>query len=274
MHQSSVSFAKMHGLGNDYVYLDERETAVGDPVRWARILSDRHRAIGSDGLIILRRDPHHSCRMEMYNADGSRAEMCGNGIRCVARLAWERGYATSPRFEIATDSGPRRVEVVVAGGAVRAVRVAMGVPAVEAEAAEVEAGGRTFRGTILSLGNPHFVIELDAPPAEFPVATYGPLLERHTRFPNRTNVEFVRCLGRGALEFRVWERGAGETRACGTGATASVAALHRRGRLDAEATVHLPGGDLEIAIAPDGEAWMTGPAEEAFRGTFLRSLVE
>lgn len=263
----------MHGLGNDYVYLDEREVAVGEPAHWARRLSDRHRGIGADGLIILRRDPRYPCRMEMYNADGSRAEMCGNGIRCVARLAWERGYAADPGFEIGTDSGPRRVQVLLDGGRVRAVRVAMGIPEFDAVDAAIDAGERTFRGTILTLGNPHFVVELDTPPADFPVATYGPIIERDARFPKRTNVEFVRPSRSDRLEFRVWERGAGETQACGTGATAAVAALQRRGRVARKVIVELLGGELEIDIAPDGEASMTGPAEESFRGVFPLSVV-
>ena len=274
---ASVPFVKMHGLGNDYVYLDERDTPVPDPPGlggMARALADRHTGIGGDGLIILRRDDRYPCRMEMYNADGSRAEMCGNGIRCVARLAWERGHASSPRFEIATDSGPLQVEVQLAGDRVEAVRVAMGVAVFEEEDAIVEVGGLDFRGTILSLGNPHFVIEIDVPPAGYPVLEHGPLLEVHPRFPDRANIEFVFPRNRTELDFRVWERGSGETRACGTGATAAVAALHRRDRLDACATVHLPGGDLFVEVAEDGATWMTGPAEESFRGHFPLSLVQ
>ncbi|MCI0651575.1 MAG: diaminopimelate epimerase [Planctomycetes bacterium] len=271
--ETAVPFVKMHGLGNDYIYIDERQTRIDSPSRWARILSDRHRGIGGDGVILLRRDREFPCRMEMYNADGSRAEMCGNGIRCVAVLAWERGYSPSPAFAIGTDAGARAVEVLPPFRPPHRVRVSMGIPHFEAEVETVDAGGRTFRGSILSVGNPHFVIPLEEPPAEFPVERFGPLLESHSRFPKRTNVEFVRARNAREIEFRVWERGSGETRACGTGATAAVAALHRRGLIASKVAVHLLGGDLEIEIGDRGEAFMTGPAEEAYRGTFARSVV-
>lgn len=277
----NIPFVKMHGLGNDYVYLDERELAatgvpsIDAPERWARVLADRHRGVGGDGLIILRRDSEAAVRMEMYNADGSRAEMCGNGIRCVARLAWERGYADRERFVVASDAGPRVVVVdPEAPGPGGRVRVDMGVPVIEELSARIHVDGHRFEGTILSVGNPHFVVELDQDPASFAVAHFGPLLESHERFPRRANVEFVKRLSSSALRFRVWERGSGETQACGTGATAAVAALHRRGRVENRVIVHLLGGDLLIEIDLDGRAWMTGPAEIVFRGSFPGHLVD
>ncbi|MCA8959031.1 MAG: diaminopimelate epimerase [Planctomycetes bacterium] len=273
----------MHGLGNDYVYLDERELeqldlSVGDPSRWSRVLSDRHRGVGSDGLIIVRRDPEHPCRMEMFNADGSRAEMCGNGIRCVARLARERGYAETDRFTIATDAGALSVAVDLASTPPK-VRVGMGRAIVEEERAVVEVdvgGGRTaFEGTVLSLGNPHFVVPLSSNPADFPVEEFGPALEHHSRFPNRANIEFVRATDRHDVEFRVWERGSGQTQACGTGAAAAAVALRRLGMIDTRCTVHLLGGDLEIEVDDASLAcWKTGPAELSFVGEFPLSLVE
>lgn len=276
----SIPFTKMHGLGNDYVYLDDRELGAHAPtkeqaVAWASVLADRHRGIGGDGLIILRHDGETPVRMEMYNADGSRAEMCGNGIRCVARLAWERGYCDDVEFLVGSDSGPRPVRVTTDDhDSCTAVRVDMGVPVVEELETNLTVEGRTFEVSILSLGNPHCVIELEQDPAHFPVERYGPLLERHPRFPDRANIEFVHPLRRDELLFRVWERGSGETQACGTGASAAVAALHQRGRLDEKAVVHLLGGDLEIEITQDQHVWMTGPAESVFTGSFPSDRLE
>ncbi|MFQ5653225.1 MAG: diaminopimelate epimerase [Planctomycetota bacterium] len=277
MEAPRVPFVKMHGLGNDYVFIDfvdERDLTPPDPPRWARVLSDRHAGIGADGLIIMQRDPEHPCRMEIYNADGSRAEMCGNGIRCVARLAWERRYASSEGFAIGTDSGPRAVEILREQEGFRGVRVAMGIPRFEELELELDLAAGSARGSVLTLGNPHFVVELDLPPEAFPVREQGPLIERHPRFPGRTNVAFARVRGRDRIDLRVWERGSGETRACGTGAAAAVAALERRGRTGRRVTVELAGGALDIEITESGEIWMTGPAEESFRGSFARELVE
>ncbi|MEM7166646.1 MAG: diaminopimelate epimerase [Planctomycetota bacterium] len=267
-----VPFVKMHGLGNDYVYLDARELRaagiqIDDSARWSQRLADRHRGVGGDGLIVVHEDTTAPVRMEMYNADGSRAEMCGNGIRCVARLAWERGYAASTRFSIATDSGLRAVEVSDRG---RTVAVDMGAATMD-DVCTLTAADREFTGTPVLLGNPHFVIELPHPPAEFAVEQYGPLLERHDRFPNRANIEFVFVAAPDQILFRVWERGSGETQACGTGATAAAAALHHHGRTDTRANVALLGGDLVIEIK-EGTTWMTGPAETVFAGHFPTSL--
>ncbi|MEM7263788.1 MAG: diaminopimelate epimerase [Planctomycetota bacterium] len=268
-----MPFTKMHGLGNDYVYLDEREVEVGDVPAWSRILSDRHRAIGSDGLIILRRDPEHACRMEMVNADGSRAEMCGNGIRCVARLARERGYVDRDRFTIATDAGVLEAEVDLSKTPVQ-VRVDMGRAKIVESNVTLIANGQSFTGSIVDVGNPHFVIPISVSPQSVPLETVGPILEHDERFPHRANIEFVCPTNRTSIEFRVWERGSGETRACGTGATAAAAALRALDLVDSISTVHLLGGDLTIEVGDDGRCWMTGPAEESFRGTFPRSLID
>lgn len=277
MTPTPIPFVKMHGLGNDYVYLDEWELGSRvdfDQIKsWARPLADRHRGVGGDGLILLRRDEQAACRMEMFNADGSRAEMCGNGIRCVAWLAWSRGHTNGERaFGIATDSGLRDVEILEASS-VPAVRVSMGIPEFEPDV-EVTAHDRTFQCDVVSLGNPHCVISLSESPQDFPVEHYGPAIETHERFPNRINVEFVRVTGDSDIEFRVWERGSGETQACGTGATAAAAALHRRGKVNARSTVHLLGGDLEIEVDSSGMTWMTGTAETAFTGEFSLDLVD
>lgn len=272
---TSIPFVKMHGLGNDYVYLDTRELAaapeaiaIDDPALWARRLADRHRGIGGDGLILLQEDRAAPVRMEMYNADGSRAEMCGNGIRCVAALAYQRGYATTPSFPIATDSGVKQVQVDPESGQ---VAVDMG-PAELAPPATLTAGDRAFTGIPVGLGNPHFVIELPHPPAEFPVEQYGPILEHDPLFPHRANIEFVYVQSPERILFRVWERGSGETQACGTGATAAAAALHQSGKVAATCTVSLLGGDLVIEVK-DGTTWMTGPTETVCQGTFPLTLI-
>lgn len=280
MERATIPFVKMHGLGNDYVYLDEREGPIPDPARWAPILSDRHRGIGSDGVIVLRQDPDRPVRMEMVNADGSRSGMCGNGIRCVARLARERGYATKDAFVIAVEGGSCPVRILREGGEISAIAVDLGVPLVERAPVTVS-GGRNSRdgdwgeltGTVVDVGNPHFVHTARTAVEEFPLERFGPAVERHPRFPHRTNVGVVEVVARDHLRLRVWERGTGETRACGSGATAAAAALRAAGEVDDLVRVSLPGGDLMIEFDAKGHAWMTGPAEESFRGAFPRSLV-
>lgn len=263
---TGLPFVKMHGLGNDYIYLDERESEIPqDLPALSRILSDRHRGIGADGIIVLRRDDAAPCRMEMYNADGSRAEMCGNGIRCVAELAHRRGYTDGDHFTIGSDSGPREVWVTRTGPTSADVRVEMGLAKL-ADPETLESEGRAFRGVFVDLGNPHFVIELEESPRNFDLPRFGPPLERHPRFPHRANIEFVQVRVRDEIDFRVWERGSGETQACGTGATAAVAALAAHDRCAPRTTVHLLGGDLLIEVTPDGHTYMTGPAVTSFSG--------
>lgn len=261
-----LPFVKMHGLGNDYVYLDEREANIPRNLpELSRQLSDRHRGIGADGIIVLRADPEHACFMEMYNADGSRAEMCGNGIRCVAELAHRRVYSARDQFVVGSDAGPREVWVERTGPTEARVRVEMG-PARVGERLSLESDGRTFSGVVVDLGNPHFVIELEESPHDLDLPRYGPPLESHDRFPDRINVEFVQVVSPKSIQFRVWERGSGETQACGTGATAVVAALHAEGRCESSAVVHLLGGDLDIEVAESGQTFMTGPAVQSFSG--------
>ncbi len=272
--KTDIPFVKMHGLGNDYIYLDEREGEVPDPGPWAVILSDRHRGIGADGVIVLRRDPECPVRMQMVNADGSRSAMCGNGIRCVARLARDRGYAKSDAFEIAVDGGRRAARIIREEGRIVAVSIDLGIPRVAPaeETVSTEAGELT--GLAVDVGNPHFVHRHDGELDPFPLAVLGPAIEHHSRFPERTNLGIARVVDRRTLELRVWERGTGETQACGSGATAAAAAMRTTGAVGDEVEVRVTGGSLTITFDRDGHAWMTGPAVESFRGTFDRGLVE
>lgn len=270
-----LHFVKMHGCGNDYVYVDGFRETVADPAGLAVRVSDRHFGVGGDGLILVLPSEKGDVRMRMWNADGSEAEMCGNGVRCVAKLAREAGYARSDdvRVEVGREGTTTRVlpiRVFRAGGGaeVTAARVDMGPPAFAADAEEgVVAAGRPFRGTRVSMGNPHFVIFLGTPAEDALVLGFGPAIERDPLFPERTNVEWAHVAGRGEIRLRVWERGSGETLACGTGACATLAAAARAGRTGRRATVKLPGGDLDIEWSErDGHIYMTGPCVEVFRG--------
>jgi diaminopimelate epimerase len=275
-----MRFTKMQGLGNDYVYVDCFDETVTDAPALARRVADRRFGIGGDGLILVQRSDVAHYRMEMYNADGSRGEMCGNGLRCVARYAFEHGYAPSAAARAETDAGIKDVEIVFAAGEIAGVRVDMGVPILERAEIPMEGApgvvvseqlpvqDHFLTVTALSMGNPHcvtFVEDLGS----FPVTHFGPAVESHPLFPNRVNAEFVQVLARGEVRQRTWERGSGETFACGTGACAVVVAGRLNDLLDEHVTVHLTGGDLEVAWAGEGQSvWMTGPAVEVFRGEF------
>ena len=288
-----MRFTKMHGIGNDYVYIDGFSQDVKDPSALARRLSDRHRGVGGDGLIIIRPpltgDSH--CRMEMYNADGTRAEMCGNGIRCVGKYVFDHGLVLVQEINVATDAGLKRLRLELGDdGNVTRVEVNMGAPVLEREAIPFRDGGppderavdvplvvlgRTFRMTAVSMGNPHAVIRLDRPGEqavapfrnvdEIPLAEWGPAFERHEWFPERTNTEFITLPSRTEMEFRVWERGSGETLACGTGACAAVVAGVLNDWCASDVVIHLRGGDLRVRWDGD-DVLMTGPAEEVFSG--------
>lgn len=275
---ATIPFTKMQGCGNDYVYVDGFRHAVADPVALAKAVSDRRFGVGSDGLILILPSDKADVRMRMWNADGSESEMCGNGIRCVAKYAFERGLAPRrPRLTAETGAGVLALDLDVRGGVVEAVTVDMGAPRLEradvpmlgAPGRVVDeplaAGDRTFRVTCLSMGNPHCVIWVDDV-AAFPVERYGPLLEHHAVFPRRTNVEFVQAVGRGEVVQRTWERGAGETWACGTGASAVAVAGALTGRTDRDVLVHLRGGDLRLQWGPDDHVRKTGPAVVVFEG--------
>jgi diaminopimelate epimerase len=273
-----IHFTKMHGAGNDYVYVDGFEVKVPDPAALARAVSPRRKGIGSDGVILIQPSSVAAVRMEMYNADGSRGEMCGNGIRCVGKYAWEHGLARENPLRVETDSGVKTLELEVDGGKVRSVTVDMGEPILEpakiparfdgprAVDAPLEVGGETHRVTCVSMGNPHcvlFVPEVDSLDLE----TIGPRFEHHERFPRRVNTEFLKVLSRAEMKMRVWERGSGETAACGTGACAAAVAGVLTGRTDRRVLVHLLGGDLTIEWREqDGHVAMRGDAVEVFSG--------
>jgi len=274
----SIRFIKMHGAGNDYVYVDLFRERVDDPVALAVAISDRHYGVGADGLILIGPSERADVRMRIFNADGSEAEMCGNGIRCVAKYARERGLACADDVRIETKAGIKSVRVIWGGGRIVGARVDMGIPALERAAIPMRGpadsrcvnellsvGGHEYRVTCLSMGNPHCVIFADDLCA-VPLETVGPLLERHEAFPERTNVHFVQVMGEREVRVRTWERGSGITLACGTGASAVCVAGSLTGRTARSILAHLPGGDLDIEWAEDGHVYMTGPAREVFTG--------
>jgi diaminopimelate epimerase len=271
-----LPFVKLHGTANDFIYADARAGLPGDPAHLARRLCDRRRGVGADGLILLLESAEADCRMAIYNADGSRAEMCGNGIRGLAKFVHDRGLLRKNPLRVETDAGVKTIHAEVEAGRVRRVQVDMGRPvwagrlipvAADGEVIErpLEVGGRSWRITCLSMGNPHCVVFVDDV-ARLPLADLGPRFEHHPFFPSRVNTEFVRVAARDRLEMRVWERGAGETMACGTGACAAAVAAARTGRTGRRAVVALPGGELEIEWQADDRVLMTGDAVEVFEG--------
>ena len=275
------SFTKLHGCGNDYLFVDCTHGSLlpGSPEIPAitRYVSDRHTGVGSDGVILVCPDRTADFRMEMYNADGSRGMMCGNGIRALAKYVYDHGLTSSTQLRIATDSGVKKLVLMVEGGRVRRVRVEMGKAVLDGRQIPVDANGtvidhpfdvagRTWKITCVSMGNPHCVT-FDVDPDTIDIKELGPRFELHPFFPERVNTEFVRVDSRHRLTMRVWERGSGETLACGTGACAALVAAALTGRAERSATVHLRGGDLDIEYHEDGNVIMTGPAVEVFSAT-------
>jgi diaminopimelate epimerase len=272
-----MRFIKMHGIGNDYVYIDCFRETVTEPERLAIRISDRHCGVGGDGLILIMPSDRADARMRMFNADGSEAQMCGNGIRCLAKYLYESGISRKPQLTVETLAGVLRLQLSTSNGTVEKVKVNMGMPRLRRQdipmlgggdrvlGEKLAAGDREFAVTCVSMGNPHCVIYVDDV-ANFPVTQYGPLLEHHPQFPQRTNVEWVEWLNRREIRQRTWERGSGETLACGTGACATAVASVLNGKTERTVTVHLLGGDLEVEWADDDSVYMTGPAVEVFRG--------
>jgi len=255
-----MRFTKMHGAGNDYVYVDLFDEAVADAPSVARAVSDRNRGVGGDGLILMapaRGDG--DVRMEVYNADGSRAQMCGNGIRCLAVLARRHGRAAANAVRVETDAGLKIVELCDDGA-----RVDMGTPSM-GELQELDVLGTRFDVTYVSMGNPHVVIFVDDVDST-DVERYGRAIETHERFPEGTNVAFVQVIDRGHVRQRTWERGSGETLACGTGACAVCVAGVRTGRIDSPLRDTLRGGELLLEWDGEGSVFMTGPAVLVFTG--------
>ena len=273
-----MHFTKMHGLGNDYVYVNGFEEQIDNPADVARAVSDRHFGIGSDGLILILPSTHADFRMRMFNADGSEAQMCGNGIRCLAKYVYDHGMTQHTTIQVETLAGVLELQLFPSCGAVEKVRVKMGEPRLERaqipmqgpagrvlhEALVVD--GTTFEITAVSMGNPHCVVFVDDPQT-FDVASWGPRFEHHPAFPEGVNTEFVRTIDAQTFSMRVWERGSGETLACGTGASAAAVACHLIGRTGRRVTGHLLGGSLELEWnEADNQVYMTGPAVEVFSG--------
>lgn len=282
---ATLEFTKMHGCGNDYIYVVADKSRPADPGGLSIRLSDRRFGVGGDGLIMLVPSHRADIRMEMYNADGSRGEMCGNGIRCLARLARERGLVERNPIAVETDCGIKTVALIINDGCVTGATVDMGEPILEARDIPVagagriidhplEVAGRTWHVTAVSMGNPHCVVFLEGDEilklddSEF--ARLGRGFEHHPFFPRRVNTEFIVPVSPDYLKMRVWERGSGETLACGTGACAALVAAVLTGRAKRKATVELRGGKLQIEWRERGEGtnhvFMTGEAVEVFRG--------
>ncbi|NPV47337.1 MAG: diaminopimelate epimerase [Armatimonadetes bacterium] len=269
-----MRFTKMHGLGNDYLYFDgfAEDLERYDLARLSQLLSDRHFGVGSDGIILILPSDRADFRMRMFNSDGSEGEMCGNGIRCFAKFVYDRGLTTKTELEVETGAGIIRPTMIVENGKVTWVRVDMGQPRLKrgqipmggdpeapAQGVVIELPGKAYTAHCVSMGNPHCVIFVDEI-TDAQVLGDGPLLETHELFPRKTNVEFAQVLSSRELRMRVWERGAGETLACGTGACATAVAAHLAGHCGREVTVHLRGGDLKIEWRADDRVMMTGPA--------------
>lgn len=273
-----MRFTKMHGCGNDYVYVNLFEEVVADPSAVSVQVSDRHFGIGSDGLITIGPSEVADFRMRIYNADGSEAEMCGNGIRCVAKYVYDHKLTEKTEISVESGAGIKYLTLYVEEGTVQQVRVDMGEPILEPAQIPVVSdrqpvidepimvAGKEWRMTCVSMGNPHAVVFVDDV-KDFPLEQIGPKFENHERFPKRTNTEFVQIISRTEASMRVWERGSAETWACGTGTCATVMACILNGLTDHKVLVHLRGGDLTIEYdEKTNHVFMTGPATEVFSG--------
>jgi diaminopimelate epimerase len=281
-----VNFIKMHGIGNDFVIMDFYTKPLQEQINFSEVakkLCHRHFGIGADGLILILPSEKYDLRMRIFNSDGSEAQMCGNGIRCFAKYAYENGLIRENKFSVETLAGEIVPELIFNQEyrtIIEGVRVDMGRPRLTKkeipmignpdrqvinETISLE-NGQYFRVTCISMGNPHCVIFTEDV-ERFPVTEIGPIMEKHHLFPERTNVEFVQPINDHELKLRVWERGVGETMACGTGASATVVAGILNKRVKNEVVVHLKGGDLKIEWSEGGPVYMTGPAESVFKGS-------
>lgn len=274
-----MKFTKMQGIGNDYVYINCFEEKVPNPSELSVRLSDRHFGIGSDGIILIQPSQTADCKMDMYNADGSRGMMCGNGIRCVGKYVYERGIVKKEELRVETLSGIKTLHLKVDNGRVVSVTVDMGMPELRPAYIPVLLAGEQivdtplaidgieYRITCVSMGNPHCVVFVgDA--NQVPLETIGPKFENNRNFPEKVNTEFIQIVDKNEIIMRVWERGSGETWACGTGACAAVVACCLNLKTDRNVKVHLKGGNLDINWLPEtGHITMTGPAEFVFDGT-------
>ena len=275
-----IKFTKMEGIGNDYVYINTFDFDITNPSELSKKISDRHFGIGSDGLILISKSDIADFKMIIYNSDGSEAEMCGNGIRCVAKYVYDKGLTNKTQITIETLAGVKKVNLILESGKVSLVKVDMGEPILKAnkipvinytveksldfeEFVKTKVEGYEF--TVISIGNPHAVCFVDN--LDFDISKVGPIIENDKNFPNKVNVEFIQVISKNEIKMRVWERGAGETLACGTGACASVVASYLNGYVDRKVLVNLLGGKLEIEwCMEDNHVYMTGPAREVFAG--------
>ena len=275
-----MKFTKMQGIGNDYVYVNCFEETIADPSAVARFVSDRHFGIGSDGLILVKPSDVADCEMDMYNLDGSQGAMCGNGIRCVAKFAYDRGIVHKKNITVNTKSGIKYLDLDIKDGKVSSVKVNMGSPILTAKMIPVvsdkeqvinqplDVNGTIWNITAVSMGNPHAVTYMEDVNS-LDIEKVGPMFENHINFPDRINTEFVKVIDRRTLQMRVWERGSGETLACGTGACAVAVASTLNGLVDEDVpiTVKLLGGDLQILWnRQENLVYMTGPATTVFEG--------
>lgn len=274
-----VKFTKMHGLGNDYVYMDAINQKIENRSELAKFVSDRHLGIGSDGLILICPSEKADFRMQMFNQDGSEAEMCGNGIRCVGKFVYDKGLTNKTTITVETLAGIKTLVMTEKNGKIEAVRVDMGEPILEPKLIPViseenpvknlqlKVEDKEFKFTCVSMGNPHAVAFIEEDVNDFDICKYGAKLEVNKAFPNKANIEFINVIDDKTLKMRVWERGAGETLACGTGACASAVAAMLNGYTSREVTVHLLGGDLKIEWSKaDNHVYMTGTATTVFEG--------
>ena len=273
-----IKFTKMQGLGNDYVYIDAINQNIENMSSLAKFVSDRHFGIGSDGLILICKSDIADFKMRMFNSDGSEAEMCGNGIRCVGKFVYDKGLTDKKTLTIETLAGIKTLKLNTKEGKVETVRVDMGEPILEPEKIPVisdenpvknlllKAEDKEFKFTCVSMGNPHAITEVEET-EKFDVEKYGKVLEVNKAFPNKTNVEFIKILDKEHIKMRVWERGAGETLACGTGACATAVACYLNGKTNRKVEVELLGGKLYIEWnEKDNHIYMTGPAVTVFEG--------
>ena len=282
-----MKFTKMHGCGNDYVYVNCFKEKLNNESKIAAYVSDRHFGIGSDGMILIKPSKIADFEMAMYNADGSRGEMCGNGVRCVAKYVYD--YGLTDKKTVAIESMGKIKYITLNVGSdnkVVSARVDMGSPILKASEVpvisdmekaindEIVVDSKTYKMTCVSMGNPHAVVFIDKSPKDFDLEHIGPKFENHNRFPNRTNTEFAYVVDRKNIEMRVWERGAGETLACGTGSCATAVAAILNGLCDNDVTIHLVGGDLQISWSGNesDSVFMTGPATTVFEGNIEISM--
>lgn len=273
-----VKFTKMHGCGNDYVYVNCFEETIKNPEAFAVKVSDRHFGIGADGLIMICPSDVADFRMAMYNADGSEGKMCGNGVRSIAKYVYDKGLTDKKQISIETKAGIKYLDLFIEDGKVQSVKVDMGEPVLETKdvpvlfdkekmiGEPVQIGGAAYEMTCVSMGNPHAIVWVEDT-SVLNLEKIGPVFEQHAMFPERVNTEFVQIINRKEVNMRVWERGSGETLACGTGACATAVACYLNGKTESEVLVHLLGGDLRIQYDQESNhVFMTGPATIVFDG--------